>query len=75
MGVSDSRRFGAAERAVRPVGRAGTAGTAAPLGWIWRSNELTLTSHQSVRLGGPTCDLCCFDPFRGRDTQRLHSQG
>eukprot|EP00969_Alexandrium_andersonii_P338798 14973916-Alexandrium_andersonii.AAC.1 len=29
MGVSDARRFGAAERAVWPVGRAGTAG---PLG-------------------------------------------
>eukprot|EP00969_Alexandrium_andersonii_P280822 12416094-Alexandrium_andersonii.AAC.1 len=29
-GVSDARRFGAAERAVRRVGRAGTA---APSGW------------------------------------------
>ena len=41
MGVSDLRRFGAAERAVWPVGRAGTA---APSGWIL-GPELTLTSH------------------------------
>eukprot|EP00969_Alexandrium_andersonii_P005141 223523-Alexandrium_andersonii.AAC.1 len=31
MGVSDSRRFGAAGRAVWPIGRAGAA---APSGWI-----------------------------------------
>eukprot|EP00969_Alexandrium_andersonii_P359534 15453438-Alexandrium_andersonii.AAC.1 len=35
------RRFGAAERVVWPVGRAGTV---APSGWILGS-ELTLTSH------------------------------
>eukprot|EP00969_Alexandrium_andersonii_P308267 13626167-Alexandrium_andersonii.AAC.1 len=40
-GVSDFRRFGAAERAVGPVGRAGTA---APSGWI-SGVALTLTSH------------------------------
>eukprot|EP00969_Alexandrium_andersonii_P359085 15452408-Alexandrium_andersonii.AAC.1 len=50
MGVSDFRRFGAAERAVWPVGRFGTA---APSGWIG-GPELTLTSLSSGRLRGPT---------------------
>eukprot|EP00969_Alexandrium_andersonii_P350720 15433807-Alexandrium_andersonii.AAC.1 len=40
-GVSDFRQFGAADRAVWPVGRAGTAG---PSGWML-GPELTLTSH------------------------------
>eukprot|EP00969_Alexandrium_andersonii_P353837 15440805-Alexandrium_andersonii.AAC.1 len=50
MGVSDFRRFGAAETGVWPVGRAGTA---APSGWILGS-ELTLTSHYNDRLSVPT---------------------
>eukprot|EP00969_Alexandrium_andersonii_P048867 2143377-Alexandrium_andersonii.AAC.1 len=41
MGVSDFRRFGAAERAVWPVARAGTAASS---GWSL-GPELTLTSH------------------------------
>eukprot|EP00969_Alexandrium_andersonii_P249179 11012882-Alexandrium_andersonii.AAC.1 len=51
MEVSDFRRFGAAERAVWPVGCAGTA--AAPSGWIL-APELTLTRHQSDQPSDPT---------------------
>eukprot|EP00969_Alexandrium_andersonii_P310006 13699639-Alexandrium_andersonii.AAC.1 len=53
MGVSDFRCFGAAETAVWPAGRAGTA---APSGWTW-GPELTLTRHQSDRPGVPTCEI------------------
>eukprot|EP00969_Alexandrium_andersonii_P092530 4085060-Alexandrium_andersonii.AAC.1 len=49
-GISDFRRFGAAERTVWPVRRAGTA---APSGWIL-GPELTLTRRLSDRLGVPT---------------------
>eukprot|EP00969_Alexandrium_andersonii_P176687 7812376-Alexandrium_andersonii.AAC.1 len=52
MGVSDFRRFGAAGRAVWPVGHAGTV---APSGWTL-GPELTLTKGRSDRLGVPTCD-------------------
>eukprot|EP00969_Alexandrium_andersonii_P020286 886119-Alexandrium_andersonii.AAC.1 len=52
MGVSDFRRLGAAERAVWPVGRAGTNAT---LGWIL-GPELFLTSYSSDRLPVPTCE-------------------
>eukprot|EP00969_Alexandrium_andersonii_P337285 14907128-Alexandrium_andersonii.AAC.1 len=41
MGASDFRRFGAAETAVWPVGRAGTAAPSGPI----LGPELTLTSH------------------------------
>eukprot|EP00969_Alexandrium_andersonii_P139100 6151600-Alexandrium_andersonii.AAC.1 len=54
MGVSDVRRFRAAERAVWPIGRAGTV---APSGWIL-GPEPTLTSHQSDRLRVPTYEGC-----------------
>eukprot|EP00969_Alexandrium_andersonii_P319929 14134680-Alexandrium_andersonii.AAC.1 len=56
MGVSDFRRFGAARRAVWPVGRAGTA---RPLGLDW-GPELTLTGGRSSRLVVPTYDVRCF---------------
>eukprot|EP00969_Alexandrium_andersonii_P025087 1096328-Alexandrium_andersonii.AAC.1 len=52
-GVSDFRRFGAAERAGWPAGHAETA---APSGWTL-CPELALTSHQSDRLGVPTDDI------------------
>eukprot|EP00969_Alexandrium_andersonii_P188978 8350261-Alexandrium_andersonii.AAC.1 len=52
MGVSDFGRFAAAERAVWPIGRAGTP---APSGWIL-GLELNLTRHQSDWLGAPTHD-------------------
>eukprot|EP00969_Alexandrium_andersonii_P001955 86666-Alexandrium_andersonii.AAC.1 len=41
---------GAADRAVWPIGRSGTA---APSGWIL-GPELALTRHLSARLGVPT---------------------
>eukprot|EP00969_Alexandrium_andersonii_P069127 3049880-Alexandrium_andersonii.AAC.1 len=50
MELSEFRRFGAAERAVWPVGRAGTA---APSGWTL-GPELALTRGQSDCLGAPT---------------------
>eukprot|EP00969_Alexandrium_andersonii_P085172 3755966-Alexandrium_andersonii.AAC.1 len=63
MGVSDFRRFGAAERVVWPIGRAGTA---TPSGWIL-GPELTLTSHEGDRLGFPTYELHSgpSEPSRG----------
>eukprot|EP00969_Alexandrium_andersonii_P234389 10348973-Alexandrium_andersonii.AAC.1 len=50
MGVSDFRRFGAMERAVWPLGRAGTA---APSGCM-SGPEITLASHLSDCPGVPT---------------------
>eukprot|EP00969_Alexandrium_andersonii_P247320 10929649-Alexandrium_andersonii.AAC.1 len=44
MDVSDFRRFGAAERAVLPVGRAGT------------SAPSSLSATKVTRLGVPTCE-------------------
>eukprot|EP00969_Alexandrium_andersonii_P244382 10798308-Alexandrium_andersonii.AAC.1 len=44
-GVSDFRRFGAAQRAVWPVGHAGIA---APSGWML-GHERNLTRHKSDR--------------------------
>eukprot|EP00969_Alexandrium_andersonii_P282776 12501011-Alexandrium_andersonii.AAC.1 len=58
MGVTDFRRFGAAERAVWAVGRAGAV---APSGWIL-GPELTLTSHQNDRLGVPTYEWSAGRP-------------
>eukprot|EP00969_Alexandrium_andersonii_P321855 14220972-Alexandrium_andersonii.AAC.1 len=55
MGVSDfRRRFGAAQRAIWPVRRAGTAAT---WGWIFGA-ELSLTSHSSEWRGVLTYDGC-----------------
>eukprot|EP00969_Alexandrium_andersonii_P011632 506721-Alexandrium_andersonii.AAC.1 len=53
MGVSDVCRFRAAEGAVWPVGRAGTA---APSGWIL-DPELTLTRGLRDRICAPAYDL------------------
>eukprot|EP00969_Alexandrium_andersonii_P172097 7607526-Alexandrium_andersonii.AAC.1 len=47
-GVSDFRRFGAAEKAIWPFGHVGTA---VRQGWI-SGPELTLTKWHSERLGG-----------------------
>eukprot|EP00969_Alexandrium_andersonii_P281988 12465974-Alexandrium_andersonii.AAC.1 len=49
-GVSGFRRFGAAERVVWPVGRAGIA---AASGWML-GPELTLTGHLRDLSGVPT---------------------
>eukprot|EP00969_Alexandrium_andersonii_P288647 12759809-Alexandrium_andersonii.AAC.1 len=50
MGISDFRQFGATERAVWPLGRAGTT---TPSGWT-SGPELSLTRGQSGRQGAPT---------------------
>eukprot|EP00969_Alexandrium_andersonii_P116845 5166598-Alexandrium_andersonii.AAC.1 len=50
MAISDFRRFGAAEMAVWPIGRAGSA---AIQGWSM-GHELTLTRRLSDRPGAPT---------------------
>eukprot|EP00969_Alexandrium_andersonii_P371878 15480476-Alexandrium_andersonii.AAC.1 len=63
MGVSDFRRFEAAERALRPVRRAGTA---APSGWIM-GPELTLTRRLSDRLGVPTYEKQSGGPVSNID--------
>eukprot|EP00969_Alexandrium_andersonii_P117542 5199952-Alexandrium_andersonii.AAC.1 len=56
MGVSDFRRFGAAERAVWPIG---CAGTAASSGWML-GPELILPRGQRDRPGVPT-----YEPSSG----------
>eukprot|EP00969_Alexandrium_andersonii_P349159 15430450-Alexandrium_andersonii.AAC.1 len=68
MGVSDFRRFRAAERAVWLVGRAGTA---APSGWM-SGPELALTSQQSGRLGVPTSEFRNMQNGFRRSNLELH---
>eukprot|EP00969_Alexandrium_andersonii_P036641 1606161-Alexandrium_andersonii.AAC.1 len=60
MGVFDFRRFGAVEKAMWPIGRAGTT---APSGWIL-GPELTLTRHEHDRLGVPTYETGAVESLR-----------
>eukprot|EP00969_Alexandrium_andersonii_P068092 3003205-Alexandrium_andersonii.AAC.1 len=57
MGVSDFRRFGATEKAVWPLGRAGAAAFS---GWVLFGPELTVTKGQSDRRDDPIaiCGRC-----------------
>eukprot|EP00969_Alexandrium_andersonii_P009598 419390-Alexandrium_andersonii.AAC.1 len=70
MGVFDFRRFGAAERAVWPVGHAGTA---APSGWIL-GPELALTSRYGDRLRVPTYEGRHRAPPVDREAAKGHER-